>query len=349
MAKITLGQLAERIGGELIGDPHLELAGVAPLHTASSDQVSFLSNPKYAASIQTTRAGAVIVSRSQEAPGLNLIRTDDPYLGFALAMESFYAQPYDAAGISPLASVHPGARIGSDPSLHPFAVVCDGARIGSRVTLMPGCYVGPGALVDDDAVLHPNVVIEKEVVVGQRVIVHAGTVIGSDGFGFASEKAGHRKIIHAGTVRVEDDVEIGAGCTIDRAVMGETVIGAGSKLDNLIQIGHNVRIGKNCILVAQVAIAGSTVLEDNVTMAGQSGAAGHLTIGEGSLVYGRAAVVKDVPAGSQVAGLIPAVDVREWRRTAAALGNIASLRKRVAALEKEVNKLQGGSREGEDS
>ncbi len=349
MTKITLEQLAERIGGEMVGDPHLELVGVAPLHIAAADQVSFLSNPRYAASLETTSAGAVIVSRDQDAPGLNLIRIDDPYLGFALAMDVFHFEPYDPAGVSPLASVHPGGKVGSDPSIHPFAVVCDGARIGSRVTLMPGSYVGPDAVVDDDTVLHPNVVIEKNVLVGKRVIIHAGTVVGSDGFGFAREKGGHRKIIQAGTVRVEDDVEIGAGCTIDRAVMGETVVGAGSKLDNLIQVGHNVRIGKNCILVAQAAIAGSTTLEDNVTMAGQSGVAGHLTIGEGSLIYGRAAVIKDVPAGSQVAGLIPAVDVREWRRTAAALGSLGSLRKRVAALEKEIKKLHGGSREEDDN
>ncbi len=349
MIKITLGQLAEKIDGEVVGDPRLELVGVAPLHTATADQVSFLSNPRYAAFLETTSAGAVIVTRDQDAPGLNLIRTDDPYLGFALAMDVFHREPYDPAGVSTLASVHTRAQVGSDPSIHPFAVVCDGARIGSRVTLMPGSYVGPGAVVGDDTVLHPNVVIEKDVLVGKRVIVHAGTVVGSDGFGFAWEKGGHRKIIHAGTVRVEDDVEIGAGCTIDRAVMGETVVGAGSKLDNLIQVGHNVRIGKNCILVAQTGIAGSTTLEDNVTMAGQSGVAGHLTIGEGSRVYGRAAVIKDVPAGSQVAGLIPAVDVRIWRRTAAALGSLGSLRKRVAALEKEIKKLHGESRKEDDN
>jgi UDP-3-O-[3-hydroxymyristoyl] glucosamine N-acyltransferase len=270
---------------------------------------------------------------------------EDPYLGFAFAMEIFHGGLYVPDGISPDASVHPGASVGSDPTIQAFAVVCDGATIGSRVTLMAGCYVGPGAMVDDDTVLHPNVTIGKEVLVGKRVIVHGGTVIGSDGFGFAQEQGVHRKIIQAGIVRIEDDVEIGANCTIDRAVIGETVIGAGSKLDNLIQVGHNVQIGKNCILVAQVALAGSTILEDNVTMAGQSGAAGHLTIGEGALVYGRAAVVKDVPAGSQVSSLIPAVDAREWRRTVAALGSLGTLRKRVAALEKEISRLTEESSE----
>jgi UDP-3-O-[3-hydroxymyristoyl] glucosamine N-acyltransferase len=323
----------------------VELVGVAPLHTAAADQVSFLSNARYAASLETTSAGGVIVSREQAASGLNLIRMDDPYLGFALAMEIFHTCPIEPEGISPDASVHPGASIGSDPTIQPFAVVCDGATIGSRVILMSGCYVGPGAVVDDDTILHPNVAIEKEVLIGKRVIVHGGTVIGSDGFGFAQEKGVHKKIIQAGIVRVEDDVEIGANCTIDRAVLGETVIGAASKLDNLIQVGHNVQIGKNCILVAQAAIAGSTVLEDNVTMAGQSGVAGHLTIGEGALVYGRAAVVKDVPAGSQVSSLIPATDAREWRRTVAVLGSLGTLRKKVSTLEKEIKRLTKGSQE----
>ena len=345
MIKITLGELAQLIGGELTGDPGIELTGVAPLNTATGEQISFLSNPQYSSSLEMTNAGGVLVSREQDAPGLNLIRVDDPYLGFALAMEIFHGRLYEASGISSQASVHPRAHIGADPSIHPFAVVCENATIGARVTLMPGCYVGPETVVGDDTVLHPNVVIESGVLIGERVIVHGGTVVGSDGFGFAQEKGIHRKIIQAGIVRIEDDVEIGAGCAIDRAVMGETVIGAGSKLDNLIQVGHNVQIGRNCILVAQVAIAGSTTLEDNVTMAGQSGAAGHLTIGKGALVYGRAAVVKDVPAGSQVSNLVPAVDAREWRRTVATLGSLATLRKRVAALEKQLKKINEESPE----
>jgi UDP-3-O-[3-hydroxymyristoyl] glucosamine N-acyltransferase len=345
--RITLGDLAGKLGGVLDGDPEVTVSGVEPLHTAGPGQVSFLANPKYRSSLETTSATGVIVSRETQAPGLNLIRVDDPYLGFAIAMELFYSEPYEAMDISNDALVHHEARIGDDPSIHPLAVVCRGARIGSRVTLMPGAYVGPGVTVGDDTTIHPNVVLEKGVQVGKNVIIHAGAVVGSDGFGFAREGDRYKKIIHAGTVRIEDDVEIGAGCTIDRAVMGETVIGQGSKLDNLIQIGHNVRIGRNCILVTQVAIGGSSELENNVTMAGQSGVAGHITVGSGAVVMGKAAVFKDVPPGAQVAG-IPAIDAKDWRKASAVFARLDDLRKKLTGLEKKFSMINGGNRE-EDS
>ncbi|UCG38847.1 MAG: UDP-3-O-(3-hydroxymyristoyl)glucosamine N-acyltransferase [bacterium] len=346
MKRITLGELTSRLGGELKGDAGIQVSGVAPLHTAGPEHVSFLSNPRYAASLPTTGAAAVIVSRGTACEGVNLIMVDDPYLGFAKAMEVFYGEPYRSTGVSELAFIHPGAHIGAEPSIHPFAVVCEGAAVGDRVTLMSGVYVGPGAAVGDDTILHPHVVLEKEVRVGKGVVVHAGTVIGSDGFGFARDGEGHRKIIQAGTVVVEDDVEIGAGCTIDRAVMGQTVIGAGSKLDNLIQVGHNAVIGRHCIIVSQVGISGSTELEDAVTMAGQSGVAGHLTIGRGAVVLAKSAVFKNVPAGAQVGG-IPAVDGDQWRKTTAILGKLDNLRRKVARLESEMKRITGRSREEE--
>ena len=347
MKKMTLGDLAGKLGGDLDGDPEVTVSGVGPLNTAGPDQVSFLANPKYESSLGTTSAAGVIVSREAQAPSLNLIRVDDPYLGFAMAMELFYSEPYEVMGISDDAFIHQEARIGDEPSIHPFAVVCRGARIGSRVTLMPGAYVGPGVTVGDDTTIHPNVVLEKGVQVGNNVIIHAGTVVGSDGFGFAREGDRYKKIIHAGTVRIEDDVEIGAGCTIDRAVMGETVIGQGSKLDNLIQIGHNVKLGPNCILVAQAGVAGSSELQDNVTMAGQSGVAGHLKVGSGAVVMGKASVFKDVPPGAQVAGT-PAIDVRDWRKSSAVFARLDDLRKRISRIEKELEEVGGGKRE-EDS
>lgn len=336
--EVTLADLAEKLGGDLDGDPEVTVSGVAPLNMAGPDQISFLANSKYAPFLETTSAAGVIVSRETEISGMNLIRVDDPYLGFALAMELLYAEPCQATGISDQAVVHPEARVGNEPSIHPLAVVCEGAVVGSRVTLMPGAYVGTGARVGDNTVLHPHVVLEKNVLVGNNVIIHAGTVIGSDGFGFARDGDRHKKIVHAGTVRIEDDVEIGAGCAIDRAVMGETVIGQGSKLDNLIQIGHNVQIGPNCILVAQAGIAGSAELQDNVTMAGQSGVAGHITVGSGAVVMGKASVFKDVPPGAHVAGT-PAIDVKDWRKAAAVFARLDDLRKRISRLEKELKEL----------
>lgn len=344
MKGISLAQLAMDLGGDLEGDPGVIVTGVAPLNTAGPGEVSFLANPKYRSSLETTSAGGVIVSREVRAPGLNLIRVDDPYLGFAMVMELIHGEPYEATGISEHASVHPEARIGEDPSIHPFAVVSRGSTIGSRVTLMSGAYVGPGVSIGDETTIHPNVVLEKNVLVGRNVIIHAGTVVGSDGFGFARTGGVSKKILHVGTVRIEDDVEIGAGCTIDRAVMGETVIGRGSKLDNLIQIAHNVRIGPDCIIVAQVGIAGSAELEGNVTMAGQSGVAGHLKVGSGAVVMAKSAVFKDVPPGARVAGT-PAMDAADWKRSSSAFKKLDDFRRRLVRLEKELSVVTGGKQE----
>jgi UDP-3-O-[3-hydroxymyristoyl] glucosamine N-acyltransferase len=338
--KFTLADLAEKLGGNLQGDPGIIVYGVAPLHTAGPDHVSFLANPRYTSQLEKTDAAGVIVSRKVEAAGLNLIRVEDPYLGFAVAMGLFYSEPHKAMGISDNAFVHQEALIGDESSIHPFAVVCRGAKVGSRVTLMPGAYVGSEVTVGDDTTIHPNVVLEKGVLVGKNVIIHAGTVVGSDGFGFAREGDLHKKIIHAGTVRIEDDVEIGAGCTIDRAVMGETIIGKGSKLDNLVQVAHNVRMGRNCLLTGQTGLAGSVELGDSVAMGGQSGVSGHLKVGSGTIIFPKAGVLKDSPPGARLSGF-PAIDDSTWKRSSAVFNKLDELRKRVASLERDLSKIQG--------
>jgi len=342
--EITLGGLAEKLGGELVGDAGVTVRGVGPLNTAGPDQISFLANPKYESSLGTTSAAGVIVSREVQAPGLNLIRVDDPYLGFAMAMEILHLEPYKAAGISDNAFVHQQARIGEDPSIHPYAVVCESARLGDRITLMPGVYVGPGVTIGDDTTIHPNVVLEKNVMIGKNVIIHAGTVVGSDGFGFAREGKRHKKIIHTGTVRIEDDVEIGVGCGIDRGVMGETVIGRGSKLDNLVHVAHNVRVGRYCLLTGQIGLAGSVELGDSVVMGGQSGVSGHLKVGNGTIIFPKAGVVKDALPGARLAGF-PATDDSIWKRSSAVFNKLDELRKRVVSLERELSKIHGESEE----
>jgi UDP-3-O-[3-hydroxymyristoyl] glucosamine N-acyltransferase len=342
--KITLAELAGKLGGDLDGDPEVTVSGVAPLNTAGPDQISFLANARYRSELETTLAAGVIVSRKAVASGLNLIRVDDPYLGFAMAMEILHLEPYKAAGISDNAFVHQQARIGQDPSIHPYAVVCESARLGDRVTLMPGAYVGPEVTIGDDTTIHPNVVMEKGVQVGSNVIIHAGTVVGSDGFGFAREGKRHKKIIHTGTVRIEDDVEIGVGCGIDRGVMGETVIGRGSKLDNLVHVAHNVSIGRYCLLTGQIALAGSVELGDSVVMGGQSGVSGHLKVGNGTIIFPRAGVVKDALPGARLAGF-PAIDDSTWKRSSAIFNKLDELRKRVINLEKELSKIHGGNQE----
>ncbi len=347
MRPITLSDLSRKLGGDLEGDPQVTVAGVAPLHTAGPDNVSFLSDSRNASLLQETSAGAVIVARDIEAGGLNLIRVDNPYLGFAKAMELFYAEPHEPAGISDGSFIHQKARIGKEPSIHHYAVVCEGAVIGDRVTLMPGVYVGPAVTVGDDTIIHPNVVLEKGTRIGHRVIIHAGTVVGSDGFGYAPEGSVHKKIIHRGIVKIEDDVEIGAGCTIDRAVFGETVIGRGSKLDNLVHIAHNARTGQNCLMTGQTGLAGSAEIGDNVVMAGQSGVGGHIKVGSGTIIMARAGVTKDAPPGVRLAGF-PATDDSAWKKSSAVFNRLDELRKRIVMLEKELSKIHGGSGEEEN-
>ena len=344
MKEITLKEMARILNAELVGDGRVVVTGVRPLDEAMSTDLSFLSNPRYRSSLETTRAGGIIVSPGSITEGKNLLIMDDPYFGFALAMEAFFGEDYIPSGISTQAFIHAGAGIGSDPSIHPFAVVEKGAVVGDRVTLMSGVFVGRDAVIGDDTVLHPHVVVEKEVVIGSRVIIHAGTVVGSDGFGFAREGKRHRKIIQSGIVRIGDDVEIGANCAVDRAVMGETVIGNGCIFDNLIQIAHNVMIGENVILVGQSGIAGSSTLGDNAIIAAQSGVAGHLKIGEGAIVASKTAVLKDVPPGTRVAG-IPAVDIGKWKRSVAMIKKLDSMGKRIRAIEKMVGHTAGGETE----
>ncbi|MGD8353000.1 MAG: UDP-3-O-(3-hydroxymyristoyl)glucosamine N-acyltransferase [Pseudomonadota bacterium] len=347
MKGINLADLAEKLGGTLEGDPDAVVTGVGPLESAGPDDVTFLSDSRYLSSLGKTSARCVIVSKDTIAGDINIIRVDNPYLGFAVAMELLYSPPYEAAGISERSYIHDHALVGKEPSIHPFAVVCEGARIGDRVTLMAGAYAGPFVTIGDDTTIHPNVVLEKGVQVGSRVIIHAGTVVGSDGFGYAQEDMVHRKILHAGTVRIEDDVEVGAGCTIDRAVFGETVIGSGSKLDNLVHIAHNAITGQNCLMTGQTGLAGSAEIGDNVIMAGQSGVGGHIKVGSGTIIMARAGVTKDAPPGARLAGF-PATDDRIWRRSSAVFNRLDELRKRILQLEKELSKIAKGSSEEEE-
>ncbi len=344
MRTFSLKDFAELIDAELVGDGSLVISAVRPLQEAGPDDLAFVANPKYTDLLGSSEAGAVIVSKGTVSEGKNLLLVEDPYLAFARAMEVFHGCEYKGAGISPQAYVHDEARVGADPSIQPFAVVSEGAVIGDRVTLMSGVHVGPGVRVGDDSTIHPNVVLEREVVIGRRAIIHAGTVIGSDGYGFARDGHEHKKIHHAGTVIIGDDVEIGANCTVDRAVMGETVIGDGCKLDNLVMIAHNVKIGKNCLIVAQVGISGSTTLGDSVTLAGHVGIAGHLKLGDRAVALAKSLVTKDVPACTVVAG-IPAAEASHWRRSTVLVKNLDSMRSRITELEKAVKRLSEGEKE----
>jgi len=328
----SLDELASHLGGWVEGDGSLVVERVAPLQAAGPRDLSFLSNPRYLAEARATRAGGVIVARGVELPGRTLLVVPDPYLALAGALELLHPYMPPSPGISPQAVIGKGCSLGRDVVIQAGVVVGDDCAIGDRCVLMPGVVLGRGATLGEDDVLHPNVVVHDRCRLGNRVIIHAGTVIGSDGFGFAKDGDKYRKIPQVGNVVVEDDVEIGSNVSVDRATLGSTVIGQGTKIDNLVQIGHNVQIGENSVLVAQVGISGSTRLGKGVTFAGQSGAVGHIDIGDGVIVGAKSAVTHDLPAGSFVIGH-PAIEAGLWKRAMAVFARLPEMRRRLLRLE----------------
>ncbi len=322
----TLADLAE-IGGAALSDAAdrtRRMVGVAPVEDAGPDQVSFLDNTKYVAAFEASRAGACVVRPAQagRAPdGMALLLSDDPYRAYARIAWAFHPAPRPEPGIAPSAHIDPTARLGADCRVDP------GAVIGARVEIGPGCHVGAHAVIGDAVEIGAESRIGAQCtlqccVIGERVILHPGARIGQDGFGFALGASGHLKVPQLGRVIVGDDVEVGANATIDRGAGPDTVIGAGTKIDNLVQIGHNVRLGRGCVVVAQAGLSGSTRVGDMAMFGGQSGMAGHLTIGDGARVAAKSGVFRDIPAGQTVTG-IPALPVKEFWRQVAALSKLA--------------------------
>jgi len=337
---VTLADLAARLGCRLDGDGSIEVTRVASLDEAGPGDLSFLANRKYAARLPETRASAVIVADDQAGAPCATLRTAHPYLAFAQAVGLLSPAPAFPGGVSPLASVDPSAELGADVSIGPFVSVGAGARIGARTVIAPHVVVGPAATIGTDCLIHAHVSIREGVAIGSRVVIQDAAVVGSDGFGFAQRPDGtHQKIPQVGRVVIEDDVEIGAQSAIDRPAVGETRIGQGTKIDNLVQVAHGVRVGRNVLLAAQVGIAGSTVLEDSVIMAGQSGATGHVHLGRGAVVGAKSAVTKDVPDAAHVAG-IPAGDVAEWREMVALSRRLPELRRMISELEARLAALE---------
>jgi len=334
-----LSELAGWIGGRVEGDPGRLIRGVAPLEDAGPEDLSFLTNPKYKAAAEASRAGALLVAPGTGVPGRDLLISEDPYSALAEILDRLHPATRPAPGISPDARVASDVTVGRDVALAPFSVVGAGGRLGDRVSLGAGVVIGEGCVIGDDSVLMPRVVLYPNTSVGARCVIHAGAVLGADGFGFATSAGRHRKMPQLGRVVIEDDVEIGANTTIDRGTLGETRIGRGTKIDNLVMVAHGVTIGAHGLLAAQSGISGSTRIGDNVTVAGQSGMSGHLKIGERVVVAAKSAVFSDVADGSFVAG-IPAVDHRAWKRSMAAAKLLPELRSRILALENELDELR---------
>jgi UDP-3-O-[3-hydroxymyristoyl] glucosamine N-acyltransferase len=320
---VPIGEIVEFVEGTYAGPSDLEIAGVAPLSAAGDGQLSFLSNPKYAPQLATTGAGAILVSRSLEGDDRRFIRVEDPYFSLARVVARWFARRPAPIGVSRQALVSESARLGKNVGVGAFTSIGDDVTIGDDTVVYPNVTIEPGTTIGSNCVIYPQVSIYNGTKIGDRCVIHSGVVIGSDGYGFATHGGRHHKIPQVGTVRIEDDVEIGAGTTIDRAALGETVIGEGTKIDNLVQIGHNVRVGRHCLLVAQVGIAGSTELGDYVVVAGQSGFAGHLKIGTGVQVAAKSAVLEDVPDNTKVMG-IPAVPFRQFARREAMIKRLTN-------------------------
>ncbi|MEF3167903.1 MAG: UDP-3-O-(3-hydroxymyristoyl)glucosamine N-acyltransferase [Deltaproteobacteria bacterium] len=340
----TLGEIADLVRGDLKGDPDLVIRGIQPLDTAEAGHIAFATGRRYREAVRASRASAFILPRSwpdtEVAPA---ILVDDPYLAYAKVSALFAYNVWVATGISPRALIGEGCSIDPDVSIHPGVTIGDGCTIGPRVTLKPGVVLGNRVAIGEGSTLHANVVVYDGCQIGRNVTIHAGSVIGSDGFGYARDGERAVKIPQTGIVVIEDDVEIGANVTIDRAAMGITRIGEGTKIDNLVQIAHNVTIGPRSIIVAQVGISGSSRLGQGVVLGGQAGIAGHITLGDGVMVGAQAGVAQDIEPGQVVSGT-PAVPHRLWLRISRLLLRLPDLVRDMKRVNERLDRIERGGR-----
>jgi UDP-3-O-[3-hydroxymyristoyl] glucosamine N-acyltransferase len=337
---LTLAKIAKIVEGEIAGDSNTLITGISGIKEAQPGDITFVANKKYLPLMRTTRASAIITSYEINGSDKPLVKTDNPSLAFA-KLVSCFALPEEKSepGIHPTAVIGKDVKIGRDVSIKPYAVVSDGVKIGDNTIISANVFVGKYTIIGEKTLIYPHVVIRERITIGSRVIIHSGTIIGSDGFGFATVKGVHRKIPQVGTVVIGDDVEIGANVTIDRARFGKTHIKQGTKIDNLVQIAHNVEIGENSIIVAQSGISGSTVVGRGVILAGQSGIVGHITIGDNAIVAAQAGVTKSVPANERVSGY-PARSHSIAKRINACVQRLPKLYKRFHELEEKIRNLE---------
>jgi UDP-3-O-[3-hydroxymyristoyl] glucosamine N-acyltransferase len=337
---LRLSELAERLGCRLEGDAEIEVHRVNGIDRAGPGDLTFFSNPRYTAALRQTGASAVILGHDAPAAPCAMLRTDHPYLAFARALAIFSADTPIPPGVHRSAIVAPTAQVSDTASVGPFTLVADGARLGAHTIVHSHVSIGRDAVVGDDCVIHSHTAIRERTVIGNRVVVQDGVTIGSDGFGFARRPDGtHEKIPQLGHVVIEDDVEIGAHSAVDRPALGETRIGAGTKIDNLVQVAHSVSIGKRVLLAAQVGVSGSVIIEDDVVLAGQVGVAGHLTIGRGAVATAQSGIPNSVDAGALVSGY-PAIANREWLKSSAIFRKLPELKKALARLDERLSDLE---------
>ncbi|MFZ1955055.1 MAG: UDP-3-O-(3-hydroxymyristoyl)glucosamine N-acyltransferase [Desulfobacterales bacterium] len=339
--EIPLKRLAEHVGGHLKGDGDKIIRGVAPFETAATDDISFADGPKFIKRLHQCTAGAVIVPEEIDDDTSNLLQVANPKAAFARIIALFHPPVVSFKGVSERAVIGERFRGGEDIAVASMVSIGNDVRIGDRVVLYPGVVLGDEVVVGDDTIVYPNVTILERCRIGNRVIIQAGTVIGSDGYGFAPEGGKHVKIPHLGIVQIDDDVEIGAVNTIDRATFGRTWIQKGVKTDNLVQIAHNVTVGENTLIVAQVGIAGSTTIGRHVILAAKAGIAGHLSLGDNCIIGPMTGIGKSVESGQILSAGLPGMPHRQWLRMQRVLPELPELKKRLAALEKEMARLSG--------
>lgn len=343
---MKLSEVAQKLGCRLEGSPDIEIGAVAGIEHAEAGQITFLANRRYFPLLKTTRASAVLIeegialTRDPSLPPLAALRTANPYLAFAHAIELFYQPPRYAPAIHPTAIIAKTARLGEGAHVGPYCFVDQDVEIGRNAVLHSSVTIYRGAKIGDDFFAHAHAVVREFCRIGHRVILQNGAIIGGDGFGFAKQKDGSwYKMQQPGPAVIEDDVEVQANACVDRATVGETRIGRGAKLDDLVLVGHASRVGANTLLCGQVGLAGSTRIGSNCILAGQVGTAGHLTVGDGSVLTAQSGVPNDVPPNSLYSGY-PAVENREWLKTVAALNRLPDLQRRVRELESELERLK---------
>jgi UDP-3-O-[3-hydroxymyristoyl] glucosamine N-acyltransferase len=337
---MNIKQFAAIINGELTGDPEQEIAGVAGVREAGEGDITFISSPGYVRYLAGKKVACVIVRDFLPDVPAPQIRSGNPLFAFAKAIEYFHPKAQHTPGISERAHISSGVSIGKDVSIYPFVYIAEKAVIGDYTTIMPGAFVGAGATIGRDCLVYPNVIVREGVRIGNRVTIHAGTVIGSDGFGYVFENNEHYKIPQAGGIVIGDDVEIGSNVSVDRATTGNTVIGKGTKIDNLTQIAHNVTIGEKCLIVAQVGIAGSSEIGDFVVFGGQSAVADHSSIESGTMLAAQSGIKGNIKKGIYAGS--PAIPHATWLRAQALFARLPELNKRIRGLEEKINRLEKG-------
>ena len=338
---MKLAEIAQRLSCKLEGDGSIEITGVAGIREAQAGQLTFLANPRYRADVKTTRASAILVAPNAGSMPVAALRSENPYLDFARAIELFYQAPRYAPGIHPTAVVAATARLGEGAHVGPFCFVDEEVQIGRGAILHSHVTIYRGVRVGDDFFAHSHAVVREFCRLGNRVTLQNGVIVGSDGYGFAKQADGRwYKIAQSGVAVIEDDVEIQAQSCVDRATVGETRIGRGAKLDNLVQVGHASRVGEDTLLCGQVGLAGSTVVGSRCVLAGQVGAAGHLTIGDEVVLTAQSGVPNDVPAGALYSGY-PAMENKEWLKCVAAWHRLPEMQKTLREVKDEVARLRG--------